>query len=185
MNLHPLAGTQSAAPAGPLISLCHAPLLWIPLDEIRQTWASFGAEALSARALLATSTAFRALSWEASALHYHGLAAQAWERGGRFQQAAAPWLDGVLVDLREAVRDWHSVQGWLERLATPHTSQHSAPESSEQLSALTEQVTATQERLRHLLEQVRQERAGVPIWRTEAAPGSTAEEDRRMRWPNT
>ncbi|HJT58441.1 MAG TPA: hypothetical protein VJ761_18185 [Ktedonobacteraceae bacterium] len=184
MNFHPLAGTQAAAPAEPLISLCHAPLLWIPLDELRQAWASFGAEALSAPALLATSTAFRALSWEASALHYHGLAAQVWERGGRFQQAAAPWLDGVLVDLGQAVRDWHSVQGWLERLATPRTSQHTAPESSGQLHALAEQVTATQERLRHLLEQIRQERAGVPICRTPAA-STTVEEERRVLWPNT
>ena len=183
MNLQHLAGAEAASSAGPLISLCHAPLLWIPLDELRQSWASFGAEALSAPALLTTATAFRALSWEASALHYHGLAAQAWERGGRFQQAAAPWLDGVLVDLREAVRDWHSVQLWLERLATRRSSQHSVTESREQLHALAEQVTATQERLRQLLAQVRQERAGVPAWRTTAA-STTVEEDRRMRWPN-
>ncbi|HJT59938.1 MAG TPA: hypothetical protein VJ761_25745 [Ktedonobacteraceae bacterium] len=183
MNFHPLAGTQAASPAGPLVSLCHAPLLWIPLDEVRQSWASFGAEALSAPALLAIATAFRALSWEASALHYHGLAAQVWERGGRFQQAAAPWLDGVLVDLGQAVRDWQSVQGWLERLVTPRTCQHTATASSEQLRALAEQVTATQQRLRQLLEQVRQERAGVPSCRTTAA-SATAEEDRRMPWPN-
>src|SRR5258706_3305861 len=57
------------------------PLQWIPLDEVRQAWANFGAEALSYPALLATSNAFLALSWETSALRHHGMAHHA-QQGG-------------------------------------------------------------------------------------------------------
>jgi len=99
------------APASPPPS---SPLLWIPLDEVRQAWASFGAEALSCPALLATSNAFLALSWETSALRHHRLAGQAQQRG--LSQEAARWLSQAVQDLAEAVRDWCSVLLWLERL---------------------------------------------------------------------
>jgi hypothetical protein len=135
------------------------PLLWVPSDEVRQAWASFGAEVLSAPALLATGTAFRALSWETSALRYHHLAYQAQQRGGLFQDAAAPWLDRVILDLGEALRDWQSVQVWLERLAASRDSRQTCTEPLEQVHALSQQVVTQQERLRCLLGQIRQERS--------------------------
>ncbi len=90
-------------------------LLWMPLDEVRQAWANFGAEALSCHALLATSSAFAALTWETSALQHHRMAYHA-QQGGFPQEAAAHWLDQVVLDLSEAVRNWQCVQLCLERL---------------------------------------------------------------------
>jgi hypothetical protein len=55
---------ETAFTAAPAASPPLPSMLWVPPDEVRQAWATFGAEALSAPALLATATAFRALSWE-------------------------------------------------------------------------------------------------------------------------
>jgi hypothetical protein len=145
------------APASPLPPPS-GPLLWVPLDEVRQTWASFGVEALSCSALLATSNAFRALCWETSALRYRDLACQAQQRGGLLRDAAAPWLDRVIQDLGEAIRDWRNVQLWLERLATRDT-RPTCTGPLEQVHVLSQQVATQQERLHHLLGQVRQERS--------------------------
>ena len=183
---------QAFAPAPLSSPSLSSPLLWVPLDEVRQAWASFGAEALSVPALLATGTAFRALSWETSALRYHRLADQAQQRGGLFQDAAAPWLDLVVLDLSEAIRDWQSVQLWLERLASNRDTRPTCTEPLEQVRALSEQVTAQQERLHHLLEQMRQERSAydrrqpaapvAPLVATPAAAG--AQEEEGVTWPN-
>ena len=148
------------APASPSPS---SPLLWIPPDEVRQDWASFGAEALSCPALVATSTAFLALSWETSALRNHGTACQAQQRG--LSQEAARWLDRAVQDLDEAVRDWRCVLLWLERLTTS--------EPLEQVRALSEQAAAQQQRLRHLVGQVRHEQ-GACCSGQAAAPASDA-----------
>jgi hypothetical protein len=126
-------------------------LLWVPLDEVRQAWASFGAEALSCPALLATSTAFAALSWETSALWHHRTACQA-QQCGLFQEAAR-WLDQTVQDLDEAVRNWRGVLLWLERLGTQQTR----TEALEQVHTLSEQAAAQQQRLWHLIGLVQQE----------------------------
>ena len=186
------------APASPSPS---SPLLWIPLDEVRQAWASFGAEALSCPALLAAATAFRALCWETSALRYYGMACQP-QRGGLFQQAAAPWLDRVVSDLGEAVRDWRSVQFWLERFASSRDTWQDCTEPLEQVGALSEQIAAQQQRLRHLLGQVWQERSACrrdgqaaarvtprattpSIAAGVAAAAARAPEEESETWPNT
>ncbi len=134
------------------------PLQWIPLDEVRQAWANFGAEALSYPALLATSNAFLALSWETSALRHHGMAHHA-QQGGFSPEATAHWFDQVVLDLDEAVRDWRCVQLWLERLATTSSSEtaQARTEPVEQVRALSKQAAAQQQRLRHLIEQVQHE----------------------------
>src|SRR5258706_15514476 len=54
--------------------------LWVPLHEVRQAWAAFGKEALTTSALMATSTAFGGLCWEAYALQHCTWAAQERER---------------------------------------------------------------------------------------------------------
>jgi len=137
----------------------------VPLDEVRQAWASFGAEALSCPALLATSNAFQALSWETSALQHHGMACRAQQRGFP-QEAAAHWLDQVVLDLSEAVRDWRCVLLWLERLATNCDTPQARTEPVEQVRALSEQAAAQQQRLQHLLGQVRQEQGVYPPQQT-------------------
>lgn len=175
MNGH-LPATETAFPYAPL----SRPLLWIPLDELRQGWANFGAEALSAPALLATGSAFRALCWETSALRYYGLAQQTRERGERFGQAAARWLEGVVLDLSEALREWQSALLWLERLAVSRNTQQNSTEPSEQVRALSEQVAAQQQRLGQLLEQVRQECARA----AEAITAAGAHQGKEMPWPN-
>jgi hypothetical protein len=126
----------------------------VPLDEVRQAWANFGAEALSCPALLATSTAFRALCWETSAMGYHRLADQAQQRDR--SQEAARWLSQAVQDLDEAVHDWRTVLLWLERLASSGT-QEAHTELLERVRALSEQATAQQQRLWHLVGQVRRE----------------------------
>src|SRR5215472_1743304 len=127
MQHHPSAFTALSSPS---------PLLWMPFDEVRQAWANFGAEALSCHALLATSSAFAALTWETSALQHHRIAHHA-QQGDFPQEAAAHWLNQVVLDLSEAVRDWRCVQLWLERLVTSSSdTAQTCTESVEQVRAL-------------------------------------------------
>jgi hypothetical protein len=90
----------------------------MPLDGIAQAWAAFGAEALSPAAFQATSAAFIALAFEASAhRNYASAAVHSHQRG------SAPWLaytqgiENALVDLDEAAQQWKSVLLWLDTLA--------------------------------------------------------------------
>ena len=163
------ATTFTPAPASPSPS---SPLLWIPLDEVRQAWASFGAEALSCPALVATSTAFLALSWETSALRHHRMTCQAKQRG--LSQEAVRWLSQVVQDLDESVRDWRCVLLWLERLTSSDTPQ-ACSEPLEQVRALSEQAAAQQQRLQHLVGQVRHEQGAAPA--SDAAAGGAHEQE--------
>src|SRR5258706_11551020 len=148
MQHHPSTFTALSSPG---------PLLWMPLDEVRQAWANFGAEALSCHALLATSSAFAALTWETSALQHHRMAYHA-QQGGFPQEAAAHWLDQVVLDLSEAVRNWQCVQLCLERLvASSSDTAQAHTEPVEQVRALSEQAAAQHQRLLHLIGQVQHE----------------------------
>ena len=150
------AAFPSAPPLSPLAPAPSSPLLWVPLDEVRQAWASFRAEAFSGPALFATSNAFLALSWETSALRHHCMAHHV-QQGDFPAETAALWLDQVVRDLDEAVRDWQYVQAWLERLATSSDTPQTRTEPIEQVRALSEQAVAQQQRLRHLIGQVQHE----------------------------
>src|SRR5215469_7513361 len=70
-----------ARPAASFPDLSALSTLWMPLHEPTQQWANFGKEALTPSALMATSTAFSGLYWEAHALQHSTWAAQERERG--------------------------------------------------------------------------------------------------------
>src|SRR5260370_9100803 len=78
------AQEQQDAPACASLSsfpdLSSLSTLWMPLHEVRQQWAAFGQEALTTSALMATSTAFWGLYWEAHALQHCTWAADERER---------------------------------------------------------------------------------------------------------
>src|SRR5258708_23566057 len=73
--------------------------LWVPLHEVRQQWATFGQEALTTSALIATSTAFGGLYWQAHALQHSTWASD--------ERARERWHHAVLY-LRLAVHDLSS-----------------------------------------------------------------------------
>src|SRR5260370_39361027 len=72
--------------------------LWVPLHEVRQAWAAFGQEALTTSALMATSTAFGGLYWEAHALQHCTWAAQERERARWHKTAIWPTRAGQDLD---------------------------------------------------------------------------------------
>ena len=81
--------------------------LWVPLHEVRQQWAAFGQEALTTSALMATSTAFGGLYWEAHALQHSTWAADERKRG-RLHKAVF-WLSRAVQDLDCALDRWQQV----------------------------------------------------------------------------
>jgi hypothetical protein len=103
------------------------------------------------------------------------MAYQARQRG--LSQEAARWLDQAVQDLDEAVRDWRYVLLWLERLTSSDTPQ-ACTEPLECLHALSEQAAVQQQRLQHLVGQMRQEqgayRGGQAAGPALAATGSAA-----------
>lgn len=185
MNHH-LPVREATGPAVPLASPS-SPLLWVPPDEVRQAWASFGAEALSAPALLATSGAFAALSWETSALEHHRMAYHAYQRGFP-QAAAARWLEQVGLDLDEAVRNWRCALLWLERLTAQSDRRQACTDPVEQVPVLSRQAVAQQQRLRHLLGQVQYEQGACAGDGQAPAPAAGAQEEEQeeegMPWPS-
>src|SRR5579864_6392578 len=76
LPLHPPREQQDtvpasyARPASSFPDLSTLSTLWVPLHEVRQQWAAFGQEALTTSALMAISTAFGGLYWEAHALQH-------------------------------------------------------------------------------------------------------------------
>src|SRR2546429_1664371 len=101
---HPLSPTLS--------SLSTLSTLWIPLDETIQQWAAFAQEAITVPALLATSTAFYGLAWEAKALRHYTWACH--ERKRQRARKEAHWLERAVQDLDYAVDQWQQVLSWLE-----------------------------------------------------------------------
>ncbi len=124
--------------------------LWVPLHEVRQQWATFGQEALTTSALMATSTAFGGLYWETHALQHSTWAAQERERE-RWHQVVF-WLSRAVQDLDCALDRWQQVLSWLDLAGNDHRQQD--PESLETIRTLMAQVQWHQGRRRALHQQV-------------------------------
>src|SRR5260370_30292 len=124
--------------------------LWVPLHEVRQAWAAFGKEALTTSALMATSTAFGGLCWEAYALQHCTWAAQERERE-RWHKTVF-WLSRAVQDLDCALDRWQQVQRMLDLAGNDHRQQD--PESLEMIRTLMAQVQWHQGRRRALHQQV-------------------------------
>jgi hypothetical protein len=120
-----------ACPAASFPALSTLSTLWVPLHEVRQQWADFGKEALTTSALMATSTAFGGLYWEAHALQHSTWAVQ---------------------DLDCALDRWQQVLSWLDLAGNDHRQQD--PESLQMIRSLMAQVQWHQGRRRALHQQV-------------------------------
>src|SRR5258707_2307011 len=124
--------------------------LWVPLHEVRQQWADFSKEALTTSALMATSTAFGGLYWEAHALQHCTWAAQERERE-RWHQVVF-WLSRAVQDLDCALDQWQQVVSWLDLAGNDHRQQD--PETLQMIRSLIAQVQWHQGRRRALHQQV-------------------------------
>src|SRR5258707_13403139 len=124
--------------------------LWVPLHEVRQAWAAFGKEALTTSALMATSTAFGGLCWEAYALQHCTWAAQERERE-RWHKTVF-WLSRAVQDLDCALDRWQQVLSWLDLAGNDHRQQD--PENLQMIRTLMAQVQWHQGRRRALHQQV-------------------------------
>ncbi len=124
--------------------------LWVPLHEVRQAWAAFGKEALTTSALMATSTAFGGLYWEAYALQHSTWALQERERE-RWHQVVF-WLSRAVQDLDCALDQWQQVFSWLDLAGNDHRQQD--PETLQMIRSLMAQVQWHQSRRRALHQQV-------------------------------
>ena len=105
--------------------------LWVPLHEVRQAWAAFGQEALTTSTLMATSTAFGGLYWEAHALQRCTWAAQERERE-RWHKTVF-WLSRAVQDLDCALDRWQQVLSeYIE--ARQHKQQQWAQQDSQHVT---------------------------------------------------
>jgi len=128
--------------------------LWVPLDTTIGQWADFGKEAITAPALVATSTAFYALSWETTALRHYILACQERERGDSRERKVVRWLERALQDLDCAIDQWDQVLSWLHHAGN---DERQDPMSLEATQSLRGEAKEHQERRRALHRQVQQE----------------------------
>jgi hypothetical protein len=145
------AQKQQDAPAcASLSSFPDLSTLWMPLHEVRQAWAAFGQEALTTSALIATSTAFGGLYWEAHALQHSTWASQERERE-RWHQVVF-WLSRAVQDLDCALDQWQQVLSWLDLAGNDHRQQD--PETLQMIRSLMAQVQWHQGRRRALHQQV-------------------------------
>src|SRR5260370_23857254 len=114
------AQEQQDAPACASLSsfpdLSSLSTLWMPLHEVRQQWAAFGQEALTTSALMATSTAFGGLYWEAHALQHCTWAADERERE-RWHKTVF-WLSRAVQDLDCALDQWQQDPENLQMIRT-------------------------------------------------------------------
>ena len=124
--------------------------LWVPLHEVRQAWATFGKEALTTSALMATSTAFSGLYWETHALQHSNWAADERERG--HWHRVVFWLSRAVQDLDCALDQWQQALSWLDLAGNDHRQQD--PESLELIRTLMAQAQWHQGRRRALHRQV-------------------------------
>jgi len=128
--------------------------LWLPLHEAQETWASFGKEATTTHALVATGHAFLALSWEQSALRHYQQAMQQQRLG--YARAMECSLEDCLCNLNAATHHWHPCYSQLECLIH-HTPLCDGDKERETIRALL-MIASFQRRLAVLYEQVSQER---------------------------
>jgi hypothetical protein len=127
---------------------------WVPLDATIGLWADFGKEAMTVPALLATGTAFYALSWEVEALRHYTLASQGRTRG----REVAHLLGRAVQDLNCAIDQWQQVLAWLH-LAGNDKRQDRA--SLDTIRSLMGEANEHQQRRRALHLQVQQELAAI------------------------
>jgi hypothetical protein len=132
---------------------CHHPE-WMPLDEIARAWASFGSEASSPAAFQATSMAFHALAFEASALRHYSSSVLSDGSGSLPSFTNTQNVEHSIADLDEAHQQWNSVLLWLDALARETRQQGEIPVSVERLSSL---VLQQQQRVLSLILRVQQE----------------------------
>jgi hypothetical protein len=127
---------------------------WIPLDEIAQTWATFGAEATSPAAFQATSMAFHALAFEASALRHYSSSVLSNGSGPLPSLTNSQGIEHSIADLDEAYQQWKNVLLWLDTLARETRHQGGIPVPVAKLSSL---VLQQQQRVLSLILRVQQE----------------------------
>ena len=127
---------------------------WIPLDEIAQAWATFGAEASSPAAFQATGMAFHALAFEASALRHYSYSVLSDGSGSLPSFTNTQNVEHSIADLDEAYQQWKSVLLWLDALARETRHQGEIPVPVERLSSL---VLQQQQRVLSLILRVQQE----------------------------
>src|SRR5260370_19595047 len=142
--------TSASASVSSFPDLSTLSTLWVPLHEVRQAWAAFGKEALTTSALMATSTAFGGLYWEAYALQHSTWALQERERE-RWHQVVF-WLSRAVQDLDCALDQWQQVFRWLDLAGNDHRQQD--PETLQMIRSLMAQVQWHQCRRRALHQQV-------------------------------
>src|SRR2546430_990646 len=121
---------QQATPAAPTPT---PSTLWLPLHEAQETWASFGKEATTTHALIATGHAFLALSWEQSALRHYQQAMQQQRLG--YTRAMECSLEECLRNLDAALHHWQPSYSQLERLIH-HATRCDEDEEREAIRAL-------------------------------------------------
>jgi hypothetical protein len=146
----PLREQQLDATPASFPDLSTLSTLWMPLHEVRQQWATFGEEALTTSAPMATSTVFGGLYWEAHALQHFQWASQERERE-RWHQVVF-WLSRAVQDLDCALDQWHQALSWLDLAGNDHRQQD--PESLQTIRTLMAQVQWHQGRRRALHQQV-------------------------------
>jgi hypothetical protein len=127
---------------------------WMPLDEIAQAWATFGAEATSPVAFQATGGAFLALAFESSAHWHYASAVPPNGSGSRPSFAHTQSIEHAIADLDEAHQQWNSVLLWLDALAHEARQQGELLASVGQFSCL---VREQQRRVLSLILRVQQE----------------------------
>jgi hypothetical protein len=120
----------------------------MPLHEIAQTWAAFGAEANSPAAFQASSTAFLALAFEASAHRNYASSCGSSGGGSAPSLAYTQGIERAMAELDEASQQWNSVLLWLE---------FPAQEPLTTVEQLTSLVHAQQQRVLSLILRVQQE----------------------------
>jgi hypothetical protein len=126
----------------------------MPLHAIAQAWAAFGTEALSPAALQASSAAFLALAFEASAQRNYASAVRSHQRGSAPSLAYTQGIENAIGDLDEAAQQWKSVLLWLDTLAQEARQPAELPLTPERLTSL---VRAQQQRVLALILRVQQE----------------------------
>ncbi|HEX6553750.1 MAG TPA: hypothetical protein VF026_13375, partial [Ktedonobacteraceae bacterium] len=127
---------------------------WMPLDEIAQTWATFGAEATSPVAFQATGGAFLALAFESSAHRQYASSVPHNGSGSCPSFGHRQSVEHAIADLDEAYQQWNSVLLWFNALAHEAGQQEELLASVEQLSCL---VLEQQRRVLSLILRVQQE----------------------------
>src|SRR6266567_782591 len=143
---------QQATPAAPAPT---PSTLWLPLHEAQETWASFGKEATTTYALIATGRAFLALSWEQSALRHYQQAMQQQRLG--YARAMDCSLEECLRNLDAAMHHWQPCYSQLECLIN-HTPLCDGDQERETIRDLLIVIASFQRRLGALYEQISQER---------------------------